>query len=87
MLQSMQGANRGGPFTVIGVMREPRDWLGSWYRYRQRPGIPDKRRSTAGMSFDAFVEAYCTEKPPASDAVTIISAPVDVRPDTRGASA
>ena len=53
------------PFTVIGVMREPRDWLGSWYRYRQRPGIPDKRRSTAGMSFDAFIQAYCTEKPPA----------------------
>lgn len=53
------------PFTVVGVMREPRDWLGSWYRYRQRPGIPDKRRSTAGMSFDAFIEAYCSEKPPA----------------------
>lgn len=53
------------PFTVIGVMREPRDWLGSWYRYRQRPGIPDKRRSTAGMSFDDFVQAYCREKPPA----------------------
>lgn len=53
------------PFTVVGVMREPRDWLGSWYRYRQRPGIPDKRRSTAGMSFDAFVRAYCSEKPPA----------------------
>lgn len=53
------------PFTVIGVMREPRDWLGSWYRYRQRPGIPDKRRSTAGMSFETFVQAYCTEKPPA----------------------
>jgi hypothetical protein len=53
------------PFTVIGVMREPRDWLGSWYRYRQRPGIPDKRRSTAGMSFDTFVQAHCTEKPPA----------------------
>lgn len=53
------------PFTVVGVMREPRDWLGSWYRYRQRPGIPDKRRSTAGMSFDAFVQAYCTDKPPA----------------------
>ena len=28
-----------------------------------------------------------TEKPPASLAVTIISAPVDVRPDTRGVSA
>lgn len=53
------------PFTVIGVMREPRDWLGSWYRYRQRAGIPDKRRSTAGLSFDAFIQAYCTDAPPA----------------------
>lgn len=52
------------PFTVVGVMREPRDWLGSWYRYRQRPGIPDKRRSTAGMTFDAFVQAYCSDTPP-----------------------
>ena len=57
------------PFTVIGVMREPRDWLGSWYRYRQRAGIPDKRKSTAGISFDEIVRAYCTEKPPAYAAV------------------
>ena len=57
------------PFTVIGVMREPRDWLGSWYRYRQRAGIPDKRKSTAGISFDEFDRAYCTEKPPAYAAV------------------
>lgn len=53
------------PFTVIGVMREPRDWLGSWYRYRQRSGIPDKRRSTAGISFDDFVRAHCSISPPA----------------------
>lgn len=53
------------PFTLVGVMREPRDWLGSWYRYRQREGMVNKRNSTRGMTFDAFVRAYCNEKPPA----------------------
>jgi hypothetical protein len=53
------------PFTVVGVMREPRDWLGSWYRYRQRDGIADPRKSTAGISFDDFVQAHCKAKPPA----------------------
>lgn len=57
------------PFTVIGVMREPRDWLSSWFRYRQRDGMSNKRNSTQGMTFDAFVQAYCTEKPPAYAAV------------------
>lgn len=57
------------PFTLIGVMREPLDWLGSWYRYRQRDGMPNARNSTQGLTFDAFVQAYCTEKPPAYAAV------------------
>lgn len=57
------------PFTVVGVMREPRDWLSSWYRYRQRDGVPERRKSTAGRSFDEFVQAYCTERPPAFAAV------------------
>ncbi len=57
------------PFMVIGVMREPRDWLGSWYRYRQRDGVPDPRKSTAGMSFDDFVQAHCSATPPAFAAV------------------
>lgn len=57
------------PFTLVGVMREPRDWLSSWYRYRQRSGMVNKQNSTQGISFDAFVQAYCTEKPPAYAAV------------------
>lgn len=57
------------PFTLVGVMREPRDWLSSWYRYRQRSGIPNKNNSTRGMSFDAFVRAHCCENPPAYAAV------------------
>lgn len=59
----------GRPFTVIATMREPLDWLGSWYRYRQREDIGEERKSTAGMSFDQFVQLYCSDTPPASVAV------------------
>ena len=62
-------AAAGGEFSVVAIMREPRDWLGSWYRYRQRDDIPDLRKSTAGISFDEFVTAYCAEHPPAFAAV------------------
>ncbi|MDR7125242.1 hypothetical protein [Pseudotabrizicola sp. 4114] len=58
-------AAAGGPFTVVAMMREPRDWLGSWYRYRSRDDIPDEAKSTQGMSFDAFVQAWCSTPRPA----------------------
>lgn len=48
---------------TCALMREPRDWLGSWYRYRQRPGeTPDK--TTRAMSFDDFVLAWCQADQP-----------------------
>jgi hypothetical protein len=51
-------------FTLVALMREPRDWLGSWYRFRQREEIaPDK--STAKMSFDDFVQGWCQDPRPA----------------------
>ena len=50
-------------FTVVALMREPRDWLGSWYRYRQREGT-DPEKSTRGMTFDAFVRAWCSDPRP-----------------------
>lgn len=53
----------GQPFTVAAMMREPRDWLGSWYRYRQREDVTDPRKSTLGKTFDDFVQAYCTDNP------------------------
>ena len=43
---------------VLAVMREPVSWLGSWYRYRQRPFMEGKPNSTHGISFDEFVLAY-----------------------------
>lgn len=50
-------------WTVVAMMREPRDWLGSWYRYRQREGT-DPAKSTLGMSFDDFVQGWCQDPRP-----------------------
>ncbi len=43
---------------VMAVMREPISWLGSWWRYRQRPFMAGKPNATHGISFDDFVLAY-----------------------------
>ncbi|PQO23440.1 hypothetical protein C2I36_07800 [Rhodobacteraceae bacterium WD3A24] len=56
----LEGQARGA-FTVVAMMREPVDWLGSWYRFRQREEILDPSRSTAEMDFDAFVAGYIAE--------------------------
>ncbi len=50
-------------WTVVALMREPRDWLGSWYRFRQREGT-EAEKSTRGMDFDAFTRAWCSEPRP-----------------------
>ncbi|WP_050928363.1 sulfotransferase family 2 domain-containing protein [Aestuariivita boseongensis] len=49
---------------TLAVMREPIDWLGSWYRYRQRDFMKGKPNATHGISFDDFVRAYCAETRP-----------------------
>jgi len=48
---------------LMGVIRNPIDWLGSWYRYRLRDELEDHPNSTRGISFDDFVEEYCKGKP------------------------
>lgn len=50
---------------TLAIMREPISWLGSWYRYRQRDFLNGKPNSTRGISFDAFVTAYCQSDRPA----------------------
>ena len=50
-------------FTLVALMREPTDWLGSWYRFRQREET-DAGKSTKGMTFDAFVRAWCQDERP-----------------------
>lgn len=58
-------AASGEDFTVVALMREPMDWLGSWYRFRQREDVIAPEKSTAGVSFDEFVRGYCTDPQPA----------------------
>lgn len=50
-------------FTLVALMREPKDWLGSWYRFRQRDEV-EPGKSTRGMSFDDFVRAWCRDPRP-----------------------
>lgn len=54
----------GARFDVVALMREPVSWLGSWYRYRSRDEIEETERSTRGLSFDSFVEAYLADPSP-----------------------
>lgn len=54
----------GQELETVAVIREPIDWLGSWYRYRRRPHLNGHPNSTANMSFDAFVEATLKGKRP-----------------------
>jgi len=49
---------------VMAVMREPISWLGSWWRYRQRPFMKGKPNATHGISFDDFILAYMKGKKP-----------------------
>lgn len=56
-----KGARR---LATIAVIREPIDWLGSWYRYRQRPKLQGHPNSTHEVTFDEFVRAYLDDSPP-----------------------
>ena len=62
-------AASGHEFEVVALMREPRDWLGSWYRFRRRDDVPDASRSTRAISFDKFVQGYCSSPQPEFAAV------------------
>ena len=50
-------------FTLVALMREPTDCLGSWYRFRQREET-EPAKSTRDMSFDDFVRAWCQDPRP-----------------------
>lgn len=57
------GDSKEQKFTIVGVMREPIDWLGSWYRYRQRKDEVSSK-TTHQMNFDDFVRAWCRDEQP-----------------------
>jgi hypothetical protein len=53
---------------TTAVIRNPIDWLGSWYKYRSRPTLDGKPNSTADVTFDDFVlEAIKGDSAPFAD--------------------
>lgn len=48
----------GSDVELVAVIREPVSWLGSWYRFRQRPFLDGRPQSTAGLSFEDFIDGY-----------------------------
>lgn len=48
----------GAPFQTVAVVREPLDWLGSWYRFRARDALIGHPNSTAQIPFAQFVQDY-----------------------------
>lgn len=55
----------GQNLETMAIVREPVDWLGSWFRYRGREDLKGHPNSTAGISFDDFVLGYIKGKRPA----------------------
>ncbi len=48
---------------LMAIVRNPIDWLGSWYRYRHRDDLVGHENSTRGLTFDEFVLEYAKGKP------------------------
>ncbi len=69
ILQPMLEITKEPPFDTVAVVRDPVDWLGSWYRYRHRDDLVGRPNSTRGRSFDAFVSAYIADPQPGFAAV------------------
>lgn len=59
----------GAEFTTVALMREPIEWLRSWYRFRLRDDYDDPRHPMSNLSFDAFARDYISTPQPAHAAV------------------
>lgn len=66
---------------LVAVIREPLSWLGSWYRYRQRPALDGRPTSTKGLTFDTFLQASYESDPPAFARVGSQAKFVEARPN------
>lgn len=48
----------GQPFTTVALMREPVEWLRSWYRFKLRDDHEDPEHRMDGVSFAQFARDY-----------------------------
>lgn len=59
-------AQAGERFTTIALMREPVEWLRSWYRFRLRDDHEDPDHAMIGVSFADFAAQYAMDRGPAT---------------------
>lgn len=50
-------------FLKFMVIREPLDWIMSWYNYRQIPALRNHKYTSFGKSFEQFVKEFLTTTP------------------------
>ena len=55
----------GEEFTTVALMREPINWLQSWYRFRLRDDEDTPDRPMREVNFDQFARDYTDPEPPA----------------------
>ena len=60
----IEAASPGAPFTTVALMREPIDWLRSWYRFRQQDDLDDPDHPMAPTDFATFAADCIAENPP-----------------------
>lgn len=82
MFMKKTGVGRTG-FNVISVMRDPLDWVGSWFRFRARPQLADPNHPrhaeyTGAMTFDEFVWDVCASRTGHTPAHAAIGTPCRV---------
>lgn len=59
-------ARTGERFTTVALMREPVDWLRSWYRFKLRDDLGDPQSAMLGISFSVFASTYAGPHGPAN---------------------
>jgi hypothetical protein len=55
----------GEAFTTVALMRQPIDWLRSWYRFRLRDDDEDPEHPMIGRTFEQFSQDYMATCRPA----------------------
>ncbi|MBN2741280.1 MAG: hypothetical protein JXR35_10295, partial [Rhodobacteraceae bacterium] len=55
----------GEMFTTVALMRQPIDWLRSWYRFRLRDDDEDPQHPMIGRTFEQFAQDYMATPRPA----------------------
>lgn len=58
-------AQTGEAFTTVALMREPVEWLRSWYRFKLRDDHEDPGHAMEGIGFADFAAQYARPEGPA----------------------